>query len=258
MAVNAESIHATCPSPFISDTPWGPVTQRPGKLYFHLHKEPQGAFAFYGLRNKVKRAYVLGQAAAALEFRQQVDAVSALVEVTLPPCTTIQPRVLVLEIDGEPCVDPGILPHGDGSILLEAVEARLHNESGGPLEVSPVGAVNGWLDTADWLEWDFQAARPGVYRIELTTGSLHHGRPWQGGHKVKLSIDNTVLTAQLKLDRSVDDVAARYYAQGVSLGGTLTLKQPGRHTLTLRADTIESNDGTGLRLMAVKLVPIGG
>jgi len=59
MKVNSESIYGTTASP-LGKVPWGRCTAKPGKLYLHVFAWPtNGKLEVSGLRNKVKKAYLL-------------------------------------------------------------------------------------------------------------------------------------------------------------------------------------------------------
>ena len=59
MKVNSESIYGTTASP-LGKVSWGRCTAKPGKLYLHVFDWPtNGELEVSGLRNKVKKAYLL-------------------------------------------------------------------------------------------------------------------------------------------------------------------------------------------------------
>jgi len=59
MKVNSESIYGTTASP-LGEVPWGRCTAKPGKLYLHVFDWPaNGKLEVPGLKNKVKKAYLL-------------------------------------------------------------------------------------------------------------------------------------------------------------------------------------------------------
>jgi alpha-L-fucosidase len=59
MKVNSESIYATTASP-LGEVPWGCCTAKPGKLYLHVFDWPaNGKLEVSGLKNKIKKAYLL-------------------------------------------------------------------------------------------------------------------------------------------------------------------------------------------------------
>lgn len=59
MKVNGESIYGTTASPF-GRIPWGRCTAKPGKLYLHVFDwSKDGKLEVSGLKNKIKKAYLL-------------------------------------------------------------------------------------------------------------------------------------------------------------------------------------------------------
>jgi len=59
MKVNSESIYGTTASP-LDSFPWGRCTAKPGRLYLHVFDWPKGGrLEVPGLRNEVKKAYLL-------------------------------------------------------------------------------------------------------------------------------------------------------------------------------------------------------
>ena len=124
------------------------------------------------------------------------------------------------------------------------------------MSLKPNGVVSGWIDTADWLEWEFTVAEGGVFRVEVTTASGEHSRPWQGGHDVQIAVGERALDVRLALDRPVDDVSARYYPQGVSVCGEVQIPAGGTHRLSLKAVRMPKVEHPGLNVRSVKLVPV--
>ena len=59
MKLNSESIYGTTASP-LGEVPWGRCTAKPCKLYLHVFDWPKnGKLEVSGLKNKVKKAYLL-------------------------------------------------------------------------------------------------------------------------------------------------------------------------------------------------------
>jgi alpha-L-fucosidase len=59
MKVNSESIYGTTASP-LGEVPWGRCTAKPGRLYLHVFDWPEnGKLEVSGIKNKVKKAYLL-------------------------------------------------------------------------------------------------------------------------------------------------------------------------------------------------------
>jgi len=254
MDINAESVHSAEATPFMCDTPWGPVTRRAGRLYFHLLSEPVGPFRVNGLKNKVTSAHILGDPAVALDVNQCLDQCSLEIALTVPK--GVLPRVIAVDIEGEPDVEPGILQQGDGSILLNAAMADICKTADSKITLTHTGVVNDWNNIADYLEWDFKIVKGGEFKVEVTTASVGHSEPWQGGHEVKITVGPSSIDAKLDLDHLVDDVSARYYPQGVSNCGTISISTTGTQKLSFKAKEILEQNATGLNLASIKLIPV--
>jgi len=101
MKVNSESIYGTSASP-LGEVPWGRCTAKPGKLYLHVFDWPaNGKLEVTGIKNKVKKAYLLAdKKQAKLHVMCVMRAGSEKVVITVPsraadPINT----VIVLEIE---------------------------------------------------------------------------------------------------------------------------------------------------------------
>jgi alpha-L-fucosidase len=101
MKVNSESIYGTSASP-LGEVPWGRCTAKPGKLYLHVFDWPtNGKLEIPGLKNKVKKAYLLADKKSAnLHVMCVMRDGSEKVVITVPskapdPINT----VIVLEIE---------------------------------------------------------------------------------------------------------------------------------------------------------------
>jgi len=273
MSVNSEAIHATLPTPFRSDPAYASVTQRPGKVYMHLHSVPK-SFQLRGLQSAVKNARLLSEKSADLPLKQEVDSVTGLrsISVDIPDSSRsgLLP-VLALEIDGLAKVSSEIVQQPDGTVLLPAsaaeirssgvigcgerrLEDRTTDAQSSAVRVSSVGAVVNWLSPDTSLAWDFVMMRSGNYQVRIVSTGLHHSNPWAGGHKIRVQIGDSVLAGTMQLDETVDDVSARYYTQAASILGDVSINHAGLQRLTLYADEIQSNDGVGLAVMSVVLI----
>jgi alpha-L-fucosidase len=107
MAVNSESIYRTTASPF-EKLAWGRCTVKPGTMYLHVFNWPtDGTLKVPGLKNKVKKAYLLADKAKtktdapALKTESCEDGVSITLPKTAPDPIV---SVVVLEIEGQPQV----------------------------------------------------------------------------------------------------------------------------------------------------------
>jgi len=97
MKVNAESIYGTTASP-LGEVPWGRCTAKPGKLYLHVFDWPaNGKLEVSGLKNKVKKAYLLADKKRARLLVTREDKDKIIVTVPAKAADPIS-TVVVLEI----------------------------------------------------------------------------------------------------------------------------------------------------------------
>lgn len=274
MEKNNESIYNTIQTPFLSNLKWGPVTRKLGKLYLHLHKWPECNLLLYGLRNRVRKAYILANKDKPLGFSQNTNSEAAWhrLEIDLPkdkPQDALP--VLALYIDGDAETDEGILQQGDGSVQLMVANATVHTSFSGngnaeeifrpdgeptsseSLYVSPGGAVVNWFDIESWLSWNFKIYTGGLFKIRIVTSALYHNRPWKGGHRVRIEVAGKELITVIRNDEESVSASTRCYVQAATICGEIRIDDPGSYNLTLKADEIKPNDNVGLALMWVQL-----
>jgi alpha-L-fucosidase len=97
MKVNSESIYGTTASP-LGKVLWGQCTAKPGKLYLHVFDWPtNGELEVAGLRNKVKKAYLLADKKRAKLPVRREDEDKIIVSVPSEAPDTIN-TVVVLEL----------------------------------------------------------------------------------------------------------------------------------------------------------------
>ncbi|MHB9036433.1 MAG: alpha-L-fucosidase [Armatimonadota bacterium] len=279
MDVHSESIHATLPTPFQSDPPHTSVTQKPGKIYLHLHRWPEETVQLRGLNNAAKRAYLLSDKHVDLPLQQDTDQTSGLRTIRVDLSKTAPAEllpVLALDIDGLADVQSMIVQQPDLSITLPAVAAKIYNaeasqgqEENRNLEpdgqvvgadnivgISPMGAVINWFSPNTMLTWDFVVLQSGAYEVKIVSTGLHHSNPWEGGHKVKVQIGGSVLTGVMEQDETIDDISTRYYTKAASVLGNAVIDKPGIQSLALCGEDIQFNGGVGLAVMSVVLAPV--
>ena len=104
LKVNGEAIYGTRPNPFGCEFDWGGITFKENKIYLLFFHWPENPFLLKGLRNKIKRAYLLADKnSSALVVRQETDQNdSCILILNLPeqiPDKNVS--VVVLEIEGD-------------------------------------------------------------------------------------------------------------------------------------------------------------
>jgi alpha-L-fucosidase len=200
MRKNSESIYGTSPSPFAYELPWGYCTQKGTRLFLHVFDWPQdGQLILRGLNNSIERAYSLLQPEETLAVDRD-EAGNLLIGLPAEPPDDID-SVIVLEIDGDPDIDPYVVEQGDdGSFLLDYLSAstsgnaqKRFNRRGesGHFHISKMQAPE------DSVQWHVQVSTPGTYHVDIT----YAARPgWEDARYIlemgQERIEGTVLSTQ--------------------------------------------------------------
>ncbi|MFL6257821.1 MAG: alpha-L-fucosidase, partial [Pyrinomonadaceae bacterium] len=169
LKTNSESVYGARPSPYPYELPWGIITTKPGRVYLHVFQWPRGELVLYGLKSRVKKAYLLSNKAS-LKVTQQSDAALGqdALNLQLPAAAPdTYDSVIVLEVAGEPQVDTMLTQQPDGTITLPAHLGEVHGAAatGEGLRFDTRGIAERWTNRDEWLSWDFRAVRPGEYEV---------------------------------------------------------------------------------------------
>ena len=171
MQQNSESIYGTSPSPFPYDLPWGYSTREGNRLFLHVFDWPEnGRLSLSGLNNDVEIAYSLLNPEVALSVeRDETGGLSIDLPAEQPDAIN---SVIVLEIDGDPDIDPYVVEQSeDDSVLLDYLSAstsgaaqKRFNRRGesGHFHISKMQT------TDDFVEWHVQMNTPGTYHVDIT------------------------------------------------------------------------------------------
>src|SRR5204863_147152 len=139
----------------------------PGKVFLHVFKWPQKSLVLYGLKSKVRRAYLLSNKKG-LKFTQQADGQldHYALNLELPAVAPDKyDSVIVLEIQGETEADTSLLQQPDLSVTLPAFLSEAHKVGDQGLHLDTRGVVERWLDKDEWLDWDFKISQPGAFDV---------------------------------------------------------------------------------------------
>ena len=282
MEANSEAIHGTQESPFASEFSWGWITAKaagstPGsRLYLIFKTLPEGNFVLRGVRNRVLSAST--QQSPSHSFSQSQEQGCCVLNIDFAGASSVEPfPVLLLHLEGELDIDPRLLaqhgdeinlPSGQGSFVkvesdtspalnLQAADfvgpageiTRVESEP----SLSDSGFIINWLSPNYEMQWEFIAPAPGEYEVEIMTCSPHHGLPWEGGHRVRLEIEDQAINATLEADELLQTPDAIYYAKAISSLGSIRINASGSQRATLKALSIQENQGVGLSLVHIKL-----
>ena len=260
LKVNGEAIYGTQASPYPYELAWGAITTKPGKLYLHFKTWPGRKFVLYGLKNKVKKAYLLAdRKKSPLETVQERDKAIDLDTLRLKLPAKAPDRhvsVVVLEIAGKPRMDQGILQNPDGRIQLDAHSAEIQEaKTGTSLEKGRFGTIERWRSTGHRVSWDVKVAEPGEFDVVVLTQTEHSGR-WERGHRMKLSAGRQSASGSLKDEGRLDNPRANaFLLDVVSTLGRIKIAKAGTHTVTLRVEKLAKGMKIGPKVREVHLLP---
>lgn len=274
LRVHGEAIYGASPSPFPSEQEWGAITRKPGKLYLHVFDWPKNELVLYGLKNRVRRAYLLGDPSREIrvvQSREDILDLDCLRLADLPE----QPydenaSVIVLEID-EP-VDADRLPiqHPSGRIVLGTYQAHLNRATeNSTLRIAGItpdrslpprqaagatGAAEGWVDARDSMSWTFKVHRPGTFDVEVLTVLSRRG-VWENGHEVTMEVAGQSLEFTVNEDGRIQSTRSPHQWFIQSKAGRFSIPSAGIYTLALKPRKINAQEGVGFSLCSVNLLP---
>jgi alpha-L-fucosidase len=258
MRTNGESIYGTSAGPFPYELPWGVITTKPGRIYLHVFEWPQEELVIYGLKNMVKKAWLLA-GKSELELTQSTDPKLSHHEIRVrvpssPP--DAHDSVIVLEIEGEPEAETGLTQQPDGVVRLPAYLAEAHHAHEAPnFSFDSRGVIQQWLNKEEWVAWDFKLLRPGNYDVVVVTSEQKYGRGWEGGHRVIVEVAGQRFSGVVADQGKEVNPTNPYWTYVLSRVGRVQLDRAGVHKLTFRPESIETAQNLGLTLVAVRLVP---
>jgi alpha-L-fucosidase len=171
MQRNSESIYGTAPSPFPYELPWGYCTRKGSRLFLHVFDWPEnGRLSLSGLNNEIHSANSLLDPEVALSVHRDETGVVTIGLPAEPPDAINS--VLVLEIAGDPEVDPYVVEQDeDGTVLLDYLSAstsgnaqKRFNRRGesGHFHISKMQTPE------DFVEWHVEVNTPGKYHVDIT------------------------------------------------------------------------------------------
>jgi len=222
MKVNGQAIYATTASPF-KRLPWGRSTKKltpeGATLYLHVFTWPtDGKLLVPGLKNSVESASLL---AGGQKLKTASGAEGVTIDVPAQAPDKVSSTV-VLKILGSPEVEgPQLTQAADGALALPATEAVTHGQTIKYEGGQDRDCIGFWTDPEDWLEWQFNVARPGKVKLTAEIAALGSG-------------SFTVSLGAQKLEAKAPATGDYGKFQDLELG-TLELPGPGRASISVRA-----------------------
>ncbi|QGY42537.1 alpha-L-fucosidase [Maribellus comscasis] len=262
MKTNSECIYGTKASPYKMEFKWGNITQKPGKLYLGIFNWPGSDFYLEGLKNKVKKVYLLSdKQQKVLPFKEYYnsDTDHHRLKIDLPeeaPDKVVS--VVVIEIEGSASVETSICQQADKTILLSGIlgEARKGNQPA-ELNFTARGGGANWLDTGINLTWNFKVENAGTFKVDLvTTETGSHGSPvWQGGQIIKISCAGQQSETIVTDDSREYNPRSQYWKLIHTSAGKIKFEEPGTYQLSLVPENFTENK-IGFTFKEINLIPV--
>jgi alpha-L-fucosidase len=242
MQQNSESIYGTTASPFFK-LPWGRCTQKEvggnTLLYLHVFDWPKDeVLRVPGLKAKVSDVYLLANPKQKFAWKfEGGDVLIHTPSVIFDPINT----VVVVKIKGKPEITSNMPTLKNGTILLNADFADIHNPGYGTHAVlegtGNKSVIKNWIDPRVRLEWMFNATEPGTYKIEaLIKGKLNC--------KMNITVGEQTITPEIQATGDKFDV--------VSLG-EIQITETGNKLIGVTPDNEMWNE---IELIYVELIKI--
>jgi len=223
MKVNSEAIYATTANPF-KRLSWGRCTKTATRdgvtLYLHVFQWPtDGKLLVPGLKNRAEKAWLLSDAKkTSLALEPGPEGVTITLPATAPDPIS---STVVLKVKGALDIQAStITQEADGSLVLPAIEARLHGDQLKYEAGDQHDNIGYWLNPDEWVDWEFKATKAGKFEVTadiagLDTTSFVVGL---GSQKVKTTVNATGDYAKFRVTKI----------------GTLEIAVPGPVMLTFR------------------------
>lgn len=177
LRVNGESIYGASASPFLQ-LPWGRCTVKGEKLYVHIFDWPRDSvLALPGLKNEVRRAYLLAGKDRRVDFSRDRDGVT--LRLRGEPVDKID-TVVVLEIAGRPDVAPPIVSQKDTATPIRLDYALAVTGGKATKRFNRLGGylISLWSRPEDTVSWIVDIKQPHRYQVWITYAAQ---REWEGG-----------------------------------------------------------------------------
>jgi hypothetical protein len=234
-------------------------------MYLHVTDWPGNSLTIYGVKNQIRTAYLLADPGRKkLTVKQESKPALNYYSTTIKLPAAAPDKydsVIVLQTAGAPSVIRTLSQQPGGGVTLNAYLGELHKAaSDSKLAIDNLGTVRGWVDTNDWVAWDFNTFEPGTYEISVVTSARTRYNtaaltPWQGGQRVMCEVAGRQIRGALANDGRFSDPVDPMASYVVSKIGQVTIDKPGTQKLVLKTEDAELQKTLGLSLHSVKLAP---
>lgn len=240
MKVNGESIYSSKGSPFPYNLDWSMITTRPGKIYVHVFDWPGETLKIYGIKSRVKRAYLLADPANSLKIKQKSDKKNNLFSVTLNVPADAPDKndsVVVLEFDPDSEIEvfKGLTQQPDGITTLNPLLAKLNKVAAeSALITDNRGYAINWTNAEDGIKWYFSMFSKGEYELQAITAPARRMTNFQEGRKIRVDLNGKIIELPLNNDGKWVDDSNPVQPYFISKLGRIKIDNKGSQILTMQ------------------------
>jgi alpha-L-fucosidase len=216
------------------------VTTRTGKIYLHVFDWPGKTLKFYGIKSKVKKAYLLADPSTSLKMKQQLDKKRDLYSVTLEVPAEAPDKydsVVVLEIDPESKVEvcKGLTQQPDGTTTLDPLLSTLDTvATGSTLRIDNRGYAINWVNSEDGINWNFGMFSNGEYELQAITAPANRMTNFLEGRKILVDVNGQKQQFALNNDGKWVDQSNPAQSYFISKLGRIKINNKGSQILTMQ------------------------
>jgi len=240
LKVNGEAIYGSRHSPFWPRKfPWGTCTARNGKIFLHIWGKHTGEITLTGLRNKVRAAYLLADAAKT-PLKRRVQDNTPVIE--LPAGLREETvTIIVVEIEGAPVVDNSIRQSADGTVELPADAAIIRGSSPRLEKRGKAPNIGFWGNPKDSVGWEVDVTKPGEFDVTIAYSCAKGA----GGSEFVLLVGGEKLTGRTEETGSWDSFVSRKL-------GRVRIDKAGKCTITVQPRPRPKWKSMGLQRIVLK------
>jgi alpha-L-fucosidase len=221
MRKNSESIYGTSACP-LGEFPWGRCTVKGQRIYLHVFSWPADAILrISGLNNHVQAVYALLDPSRKLPFRWE----HRVLAVSLPAKSLDDhDTVVVLEISGQPDVDPPLVTQdSDSPFELDYEDAVTAGKAAKRFNRDGGFHISKWTNPSDSVTWRLLVSQTGSYKVSIRYAARND---W-GGTTYVVTVGSQSLTATV-------EPTGDWYAYKTFDLGTVKLPKAAEYTVSIR------------------------
>ncbi len=275
--LNGRAVYCASGSPVPGGLDWGYMTSCENRLYMVLRESGARKVEINGLETKVSRVY--------FEFSREdvpfsqiigMEGEPSALKINLPGNSLYMP-VVTVECAGKP-VFKDSLQVQNKTLYLSPITAKLFDDrlkDGkksraadiyltyghlGKLQLDIGGVLKGWSGNGEYLEWDAEFTKAGVYSVEIIIAVRNLTGGVLNSAEVEILLSGvSAVKSCLRKDYSYSESRSSAYNNRriATVCGDLKIDKPGKYSVKLRLKDTLPGEESEIPLVALKFVYSG-